>query len=498
MECLPEALYGVAQTREIDRRAAQLPALADGALMERAGAGAFGLLRRLWPRARRVAVVCGPGNNGGDGYVLARCALQAGLVPEVMYISDVQRLRGDTARARDQWLSAGGTLKPFGAELLAHVDLVVDAIFGTGLEREVQGEWLEVIAAVNACGAPVLSLDLPSGLHADTGRILGAAVRAAGTVTFIGLKVGMFTGCGREQCGRIYFDGLALPPEVFADVPALARRITPGSLHGLLHPRPRHVHKGDAGRVLVVGGQPGMGGAARLAGEAAYRVGAGLVTIATHPLHAAGLNAARPELMVHAVSSARELRRLLPEANIIAIGPGLGQAEWGRELFAAVLDSDHPVVVDADALNLLAANPVARREWVLTPHPGEAGRLLGCGAIDIQADRLASAHALADRFSAVCVLKGSGSLVTEPATAPAWLCDAGNPGMASGGTGDVLTGIIAGLLAQGLKAADAARLGVWCHARAGDEASAAEGERGLMAGDLLPLVRSIVNSVTTP
>lgn len=495
MDHLPEALYGAAQTREIDRRAARYPAMADGKLMERAGAAAFELLRRIWPRERRVAVVCGPGNNGGDGYVLARRAYEAGLMPEVMYVGDIERLRGDAVGARDRLVAAGVPLQQFRAAGLAGVAVVVDALFGTGLEREVQGEWLEAINAVNGCGAPILSLDLPSGLHADTGRILGAAVRATSTIGFIGLKAGMFTGSGREQCGDIYFDGLGVPPEAFEGIPALARRITAESLHGLLRPRPRHAHKGDAGRVLVVGGQPGMGGAARLAGEAAYRVGAGLVTIATHPQHAAILSSARPELMVHAVSSVRELRPLMAHASIIAVGPGLGQGDWAKELFAAVLESRHPLVVDADALNLLAANPVSRNDWIITPHPGEAARLLGCGVREIQTDRFAAAHAMANRFGGVCVLKGSGSLVASNAPASVWLCDGGNPGMASGGTGDVLTGVIAGLRAQGLAAVDAARFGVWCHARAGDEAGAAEGERGLMAGDLLPRVRSIVNSM---
>jgi len=497
MEELPEALYTAAQTREIERRATQHPVVSGELLMERAGAAAFDLLRRRWPRAHRIAVVCGPGNNGGDGYVLARSAHEAGMAPWVMYVGDIERLRADAAGARDRLVAAGVAIHPFRAPDLARAEVVVDALFGTGPEREVQGEWREVIEAVNGCGAPVLSLDLPSGLHADSGRIFGVAVHAAATIGFIGLKAGMFTGYGREQCGDICFDALGVQPQALAGITPLARRITIASLRGLLRPRPRHANKGDAGHVLVIGGQPGMGGAPRLAGEAAYRVGAGLVTIATHPEHAAYLNGACPELLVHGVSGASELRVLIARADVIAVGPGLGQNAWARDLWAAVQDSRLPLVVDADALNLLATDPIVRDDWIVTPHPGEAGRLLGCGAHDIQADRFTAARTVIDRFGGVCVLKGSGTLVASAAPACIWLCDHGNPGLASGGTGDVLTGVIAGLRAQGLAAADAARLGVWCHAYAADEVSADGGERGLLASDLLPRLRALVNNMVT-
>ncbi len=496
MEGLPEALYSAAQTRDLDRRAARHPAMSGVSLMERAGAAAFDLLRRRWPRARRVTVVCGPGNNGGDGYVVARRVHEAGLTIKVMQPADGGRPGVDAAAARDRLVAAGIAVEPFQASLLAQADVIVDALFGTGLEREIRGEWCAAIEAINTCEVPVLALDIPSGLHADSGRILGVAVRAAATVGFIGLKTGMFTGCGREQCGDICFDQLGVPQEVIESTAPRALRITADSLRGLLPARARHAHKGDAGRVLVIGGRPGMGGAARLAGEAAYRAGAGLVTIASHPEHAACLNVARPELIVHGISAASELRALMDRADVIAIGPGLGQDSWARELWAAVQDSRVPLVVDADALNLLAADPFARDDWVMTPHPGEAGRLLECSTGDIEADRFAALQAVTGRFGGVCVLKGSGTLVADVRRAPVWLCDSGNPGLASAGTGDVLTGVIAGLLAQGLAPVDAARLGVWCHASAADDASAAAGgERGMLAGDLFSHIRWRVNAV---
>lgn len=261
-------------------------------------------------------------------------------------------------------------------------------------------------------------------------------------------------------------------------------------LHALLPRRPRSSHKGDYGHVLVVGGDYGMAGAVRLAGEAAVRTGSGRVSIATRPDHAAVIAAARPELMCHGVAGPRDLRLLLQRASIVAIGPGLGQSAWARDLLAAVLQTSLPLVVDADALNLLAQEPVSRHQWVLTPHPGEAARLLAVTPEQIQGDRIRAVTALQQRYGGVSVLKGMGSLVCTPSSIS--VCDAGNPGMASGGMGDVLTGIIAGLSAQGLSLDNAACVGVYIHARAGDRA-AQEGERGLLASDLMPYLRTLLN-----
>ena len=492
MDHLPEALYRAADTRTADRRAVTEFGLAHGVLMERAGSAAFALLRERFPRARRIGVVCGPGNNGGDGYVLARLAREIGLA--VTVLAPVSPA-GAAALARpcaSRHLGSCPTLV-FSVEQLQACDVIVDALFGTGLERPLEGEWRAAIEAMNASGRPVFAIDIPSGLHADTGRVLGAAVRAALTLSFIGLKAGLFTGQGREHSGLILFDDLGVPDTVFTGVTPLARRITGRNLHGLLAPRTRHAHKGDAGRVLIVGGQPGMSGAVRLAGEAAYRAGAGLVVLATHPAHAALISAARPELIAHGVHDAAAMQSLLAGAQALAIGPGLGQGEWGRALWQAVLAAGVPMVVDADALNLLAAQPHSRADWVLTPHPGEAARLLGVSSVEIEADRFSAAHAIAQRYGGVCVLKGSGTLVVTQ-DMPLWLCDRGNPGMATGGSGDVLTGVIVALIAQGLKPHDAARLGVWAHATAGDRAAAA-GERGLMAGDLLAPLRATINDI---
>lgn len=256
--------------------------------------------------------------------------------------------------------------------------------------------------------------------------------------------------------------------------------------------RARDAHKGDFGHVLVIGGQPGMSGAARLAGEAALRAGAGLVSVATHPEHASVLNSGRPELMCHAVANAETLKPLLERSTVLAVGPGLGQSEWARGLLVAVWDTDLPMIVDADALNLLAREPMRRDRWILTPHPGEAARLLGCSATEVQADRRTAVRALQARYGGVVVLKGAGTLIADGVQCR--VCTAGNPGMASGGMGDVLTGVIAGLCAQGMSLSSAAAAGVLVHALAADAAALRDGERGLLASDLLPELRRWVNA----
>ncbi len=494
---LPEALYYAAQSRQLDRLAIEQRGIAGYTLMQRAGAAAFSLLRRRWPHARRVTVVCGPGNNGGDGYVVARLAAEAGLKPLVLALGDAARLHGDAQAARAAMEHAGVTAGPFTADALHGSEVIVDALFGTGLEREVTGEWRLAIEAMNTTPeAAVLAIDIPSGLHADSGRVLGVAVKAHVTISFIGLKTGLFTGCGRDYCGDIAFDDLELPADLHDEVQPAARRISERSLAGLVPRRQRSTHKGDVGHVAVIGGAVGMAGAARLAGEAAARTGAGLVMLVTHPTHAAYLSLARPELLTRALTDSTSLPAALRRASVLAIGPGLGQERWGRDVLARALDFPQPKVVDADALNLLAADPLKRDDWILTPHPGEAARLLGVSTAEVQAQRFDALRALLERYGGVCVLKGAGTLIGQASSPDVWLCDAGNPGMASGGMGDVLTGIVAALLAQRLDPFAATRLGVWLHATAADDAAKQGGEIGLLASDLLPFVRRRLNQLS--
>jgi NAD(P)H-hydrate epimerase len=494
---LPDALYRAAQVRELDRRAIEQHGIPGATLMQRAGEAAYGVLCMRWPRARKIAVVCGPGNNGGDGYVIARLALGDGRVPVLLHLGEVPAI-GDAATMRQACEVAGLKPTPFDAAHLSGCDVIVDALLGTGLEREVSGPWHAAIEAVNNSGVSILAVDIPSGLNADTGRAMGTAVRAHATTSFIGLKPGLFTGDGPNHTGDIFFDDLDVPPAIYKDVVPVARRITPENLHGLLARRARSAHKGNFGHVLVVGGDRGMPGAVRLAGEAALRAGAGLVTLATHTAHSATVNAARPELISFGISGPADLAPLLARARVIAIGPGLQRNGWGGKLFTAALEARRPLVVDADGLYWLAQEPVRRDDWVLTPHPGEAASLLGSSTDAIQSDRFAAARAIADKFGGVCVLKGAGTVVCSAGSETFDLCDAGNPGMASAGMGDVLTGIIAALLAQGLTPRDATRLGVWLHASAGDEVAEQGGEIGLVASDLFTPLRGLINRLAQP
>jgi len=380
---LPESLFTASQVRDLDRLAIEQYGIPGATLMERAGAAAFQLLRARWPRSRRVVVICGPGNNGGDGYVVARLAKSAGMTTRVLSVGDSGKTQGDAASARDSCQSAGIAIKDFTADLLRGNDVIVDAMLGTGLERGVEGEWRAAIEAVNQAGVPVLAVDLPSGLHADSGRVMGVAVTAQSTMTFMGLKAGLFTGAGREHGGEIFFNDLGVPPDIYGNVPPAAKRLTEKSLLGLLRARPRDMHKGDAGRVLVIGGDRGMSGAARLAGEAAYRAGAGLVLVATHPDHAAQIGAARPELLVYGIATAKELRPLLARADVVAIGPGLGQGRVAPERIPAWPGGSVP---GASVRTHRLPRPSARGV------PPGRSRRAGCPGLPIRRDRRPAAE----------------------------------------------------------------------------------------------------------
>ncbi|MGJ0516529.1 MAG: NAD(P)H-hydrate dehydratase [Methylomicrobium sp.] len=487
MHKLPETLYSAAQVRELDRIAIEEFKIPGYQLMCRAGSAVFECVAEKWPQAKSLAVFCGSGNNAGDGYVIARLALEAGLGALAIYAGDPEKLKGDALTAYRDYVQAGGRVEAFQPGQAIEADLLVDALLGTGLDRPVTGLYAEAIAAINRSGVPVIAVDIPSGLNADTGNAMGCAVKADCTVTFIGLKQGLFTGQAAEHVGEIVYDALGVPDDVFKQVKAGVFRV----IQKRWEPRNRCAHKGNMGHVLVVGGDLGYSGAARMAGEAALRVGAGLVSVATHSDHAGLMNLNRPELMCHGVENEADLMGLLDKANVVVLGPGLGQKEWGKAMFGAVLKSAKPVVVDADGLNLLALSPTHKAHWILTPHPGEAGRLLHNSTQSVQQDRFAAASAIRAAYGGIAVLKGAGTLIASGSRIA--VSTTGNPGMASGGMGDVLSGVIAGLIAQGLALQEAAEQGVFVHGRAADLAAAKDGERGLLATDLFPYLRQLVN-----
>jgi hydroxyethylthiazole kinase-like uncharacterized protein yjeF len=486
-------VYQIDQIREIETLAKERFGITGITMMQNAGKAAFEHLTTLWPTARRIAVLCGTGNNGGDGYVLALAAHCRGMEVTVWQVGDPEKIRNEALQVLDECKKAGVNIKTFThAEHLQHSEVIVDAILGIGVRGEIDRTAKDAIDAINASKLPVLAIDIPSGIDANTGAVLGTAVAATATITFLGTKFGLLTGKGAAHAGKVHHHDLALPADIY---PLLATRIEKLHLDKFkkyLQPRARDLNKGDVGHVLVVGGAEGFMGAARMASEAALRVGAGLVSVATSPKHAEFLNLTRPEIMCRGIFTAENLAPLLAKATVIVVGPGLGQTPWSKMLLKEVLHSKLPLVVDADALNILAEKPAARRNWVLTPHPGEAGRLLKKSTAEIQQNRLEALSKLKQIYDGVCVLKGAGTLVMGSDLLPA-LCVDGNPGMASGGMGDVLSGVIGGLIAQGIPLEDAAKLGVCLHAIAGDKAAEAGGERGLLAMDLMPWLRKLVN-----
>lgn len=486
-DTLPNRLYSAAQVRDLDARliAAGTPGFE---LMQRAAHAAWRALRRRWPDAQELTVLAGRGNNAGDGYLIAALAQRAGRRVQVITVGDPQQLQGDAAQAFNEAQAAGVQMTPWSpsAELRG---VLVDALLGTGITGEVREPYASAIRAMNESTLPIIAVDLPSGLCADTGCLLGEVVQAELTVTFIGLKLGLLTGEGPARIGALVFDDLQADAQVVEQSEYAALRMSEAILPKLA-PRSPTAHKGSFGQVLVIGGDLGTGGAALLTAEAALRCGTGMVTLATRPEHVTASLVRRPEIMCSGVESTYALTGLTGRADVLVIGPGLGQAPWGRSLLSLAPQCRVPQVWDADALNLLATGAVdLPGNCLLTPHPGEAARLLGIPVAEIQADRPAAARALAARFDCAVLLKGAGTLIADRDGRLA-LCDRGHPAMASAGLGDVLAGVAGALLAQGLEPYEAACLSVWLHASAGERLGAAG--RGLAAADLIPVVRQLL------
>lgn len=488
---MPDLLYSAAQVRALD--AALIAAGTDGfELMQRAAHGAWRALRRRWPEAGEITVLTGHGNNAGDGFLMAALARRAGWAVTVFAVGDTSALSGDAASALAEARAAQVDILPW-LPGVALRGVLVDALLGTGLKGAVRAPYAEAIEAINGSGQPVLAVDIPSGLSADTGQALGQAVHADLTVTFIGLKFGLFSGQAADHVGQLLFDSLQADAAIVAASPAVARRLSPASLPRPA-PRPMTAHKGQYGQVLVIGGDHGTGGATLMSAEAALRSGAGMVSLATRAEHVAAALTRLPEVMTLGVHSSNQLLDPLEKADVLVVGPGLGQASWGRSLLSIAATAAKAQVWDADALNQLAQGLVQLPAGsIITPHPGEAARLLGVTTAQVQADRAHAALALAKKFSTICVLKGAGSLIAAPDGRLA-LCAHGHPAMATAGLGDVLAGVLGALLAQHLAPYDAACLSVWLHARAGEQQGV--NGRGLAATDLIPAIRQLFEELS--
>jgi hydroxyethylthiazole kinase-like uncharacterized protein yjeF len=491
---MPHALqpiYPVAGIRTIEH--AVMP-LAQPPLMERAGrASAEEAVRLMIDRPGPLLIACGPGNNGGDGFVMARHFMQAGREVVVAFAGNPDQLPVDAHKAYQAWCDVGGqTLSDLPSPPPGGWALVVDALFGIGLRRPVEGRYADWIRSLNALPGPRMSIDVPSGLCADTGQVLGIAFEATHTVTFIALKPGQLTLDGPDHCGEIVLKRLDL--DANAQLPANGWEVSPRLFAHALKPRKLNAHKGTFGDAVIIGGAPGMCGAALLAGRAALRVGTGRVFVGLLDARGPAVDPIQPELMI------RSAEQALACGGALAIGPGLGHSDAARALMSQALASEAPLVLDADALNLLADDPALAQQarerlapMVLTPHPGEAARLQGVSTADIQRDRLSAALALARHFDSHVVLKGCGSFIARPDGQ--WRINrSGNPGMASAGMGDVLTGILAGLLAQGWLMDDALACGVHLHGAAADMLlTLGTGPVGMGAAELPDAARTLLN-----
>ena len=488
---LPLHLYSAAATRQLDGQiiAAGTPGLE---LMQRASTAVWRELRRRWPQARQLTVLCGGGNNAGDGYLVALLAQRAGWQVSVLAVTAPQQLEGDAARAWQMAVEEAVSIQHWPVSL-PQQGILLDALLGTGLRSTVREPFAAAIAAINASGLPVVAVDIPSGLNADTGAVEGSAVRADLTVTFIALKAGLLTASGPDQAGELCFAPLAELPQ--AAIAPMLRRLVLDDYSAVLPERPRAAHKGLFGHLLLLGGNTGMGGAIMLAAETALRSGAGKVSVITRSEHVAPLLTRCPEVMAHGLDDPAQLPPLLEQATALVIGPGLGRDDWAEQMLKQALQRDLPRILDADALNLLATRPIRLgSSTIITPHPAEAARLLGSSTAQVQNNRLLAVQQLVERFGCAAVLKGVGSLVAdaEPGRLPA-LCSDGNPGMATAGMGDVLSGLVGALLAQGVEAGAAARYAVLLHALAGDRAACESGQLGILASDLIQHIRYYLN-----
>lgn len=497
------AVYSIEQIRQLEHAAMTVAGLSETTLMARAGLAAWRQLCAYWPNAQSLWVCCGAGNNAGDGYVLARLAHEAGLTVWVTYLSPPDQLPPAAKAAAEACQACQIPLFPWmenGEKFLqsvtqSSIDVIVDAVLGIGIQGEVRAPARSCIQAMNRHVAPVLALDIPSGLDADQGAVADPAVvtYAAVTVTFIGYKLGCYTGIGPNVCGVMVCDALGIPSTHYDTITPPAAMIEPWGVlrRRCLLPRRGDTHKGHYGHVLVVGGDHGMAGAVAMAARAALRVGAGLVSVATRSAHQSVVCDETPEIMCHGVETPTALDPLLKKATTVILGPGLGRSAWSKTLFNRVCehrltqDPPCPLLLDADGLFWLSQEPLQDSRWVLTPHVGEAARLLACSSDEVDAERVSVVTRLQAKYDGVVVLKGQGTLVSAGSEQSLFISTTGNPGLATAGMGDILSGVIGGLLAQGVTLKDAACLGVTVHGRAGDRMAQQIGQCGLVAPDLL-------------
>ncbi|PKG55631.1 bifunctional ADP-dependent NAD(P)H-hydrate dehydratase/NAD(P)H-hydrate epimerase [Shewanella sp. Choline-02u-19] len=483
------SLYSVEQVREAEASAVRCGKTSLYELVERAAAAAFEQLQTQSGNSQTILVLAGHGNNAADAYVTASLLIKAG---RTVYLqaSAAHNPTAELLLAIAHFERVGGKTCPFCIDRIVEAEVIVDGLLGTGARGELSDELVAIISAVNRSSAWVVSLDVPSGIESDTGITKQVAIEASITLTFGGIKQGLLTSQARHFCGKLLLADIGLTP--FLPLSEV-KKLVSNDLPNIFLPRRRDSHKGDSGKVTVIGGDFGMSGAIRLASESCLRAGAGLVTVISRPEHHAVVCTTRPELMFWGCELVdMEVYLKLGWANVLVIGPGLGTTDWGYNLLKAVDLAEKPSVIDADALNLLCHFPLSNKNWVLTPHPGEAGRLLGVSTEEVEKDRFKAVRTLHKKYGGVIVLKGAGTLIYDGNDC--LVAPVGNPGLASGGCGDVLSGIIGALMAQGFSNMQAAYIAVVIHGDAADLA-AKDGERGMLASDLMSYIHQLVNEI---
>jgi ADP-dependent NAD(P)H-hydrate dehydratase / NAD(P)H-hydrate epimerase len=496
-------LYDKVVVRQLDQSMIQDHVSSAYELMTRASQSVLDIILERFPSIHRLIIFCGQGNNAGDGYVLARLAANKDIDIVVISLVEISQLSGDALTACQDWKQHGPISFDSSNLEIQTTDLIVDAILGTGLNRRLNGQWNETIELINQyTNTPVVAIDIPSGLDSNTGRLWGNTIKADITITFIANKLGMYTGQARDYCGEIIFSSLGVPDSLYQQYASSANLLDWEQLHKQIKPRLASSHKGSFGNVLIIGGNSSMSGSMVLAGQAALRSGAGLVKIITHSEHTLAIQANSPELMIIGISDGDgddfALDSILSWADTIAIGPGLGTNQWAKTLLEKTLNylAEHtqiPLVLDADALNLLAQHSdysqqaISLDKVVMTPHPAEAARLSNKTITQIENDRYESIKQIQHDYGASIILKGAGTLIASSSEVS--VCPYGNAGMATAGMGDCLTGILASLIAQGYSIPLASKIAVCLHAKSGDKA-AKKGQYGLIASDILLEIRN--------
>jgi hydroxyethylthiazole kinase-like uncharacterized protein yjeF len=492
---LQDNLYSANTVQKIDQLAIAELNNVSIKLMNRAGMAAFDELVQAFGEPSLITVFCGTGNNAGDGYILAARAAQKCIPVQVVELLKTKKFSDDTLRARQYAIDNNACIVDFDSDLEIQQGVIVDCLLGIGYKGKLRKPYDQAIDLINAAELPVLSMDIPSGLNPNTGAVEDNAVTADLTVTFVAAKQGLFTGKGPALCGEVIYHSLDISEQLFDQFQPSAKLL---NLFDLLELLPHFVgdeYKNQRGHCMIIGGDHGYGGAVSMAAEASLRVGSGLTSVATQPQHVSNILARSPEVMACGVISGQQLEPWLEKPSVLVVGPGLGRSAWSEQLLQKAVASGLPMVFDADALNILADGRVVKgadHAWVLTPHAGEAARLLGISVAEVEADRFQAAKTIQEKYNAVVVLKGPGTLVTG-ANQMTKVCPYGNPGMSTAGMGDLLSGIIGGLIAQGLSLQDAAELGCCLHSAAADKLVDDSGYRGIAATDVLPHLHRLLN-----